>query len=58
MVIITVVQARAEWPAAQLAHVVGLSMEALRLRIMFWINQGVLAEARTAAGVVRVPLTL
>ena len=52
------VQTRAEWPAAQLAHAVGLSLEALRQRIMFWINQGVLAESRTAAGVVRVPSLL
>ncbi|KAK9907618.1 hypothetical protein WJX75_007065 [Coccomyxa subellipsoidea] len=43
-------RARGEWPAAQLAHAVGLSTEALRVRIMFWINQGVLTEARTAAG--------
>jgi hypothetical protein len=49
------VQARGEWPAAQLAHAVGLSTEALRVRIMFWINQGVLTEARTAAGLVSAP---
>lgn len=49
------VQARWEWPAAQLAHAVGLSTEALRARIMFWINQGVLTEARTAAGLVSAP---
>ncbi|EIE27163.1 hypothetical protein COCSUDRAFT_55186 [Coccomyxa subellipsoidea C-169] len=34
----------------RLAHALGLSAEALRARIMFWINQGVIAEARTAAG--------
>jgi len=49
------VQARTEWPAAQLAHAVGLPVDALRARIMFWINQGVIAEERTAAGLVRSP---
>ncbi len=49
------IQARWDWPAAQLAHALGLSAEALRARIMFWINQGVIAEARTAAGLVSHP---
>ena len=49
------IQARWDWPAAQLAHALGLSGEALRARIMFWINQGVIAEARTAAGLVSHP---
>ena len=33
------VQDRAEWPAQELAAAVGLSAEALRRRIMFWVNQ-------------------
>lgn len=48
-------QARREWPAAQLAHAVGVPVDVLRARSMFWINQGVIAEERTAAGLVRSP---
>ena len=32
------VQDRAEWPAQELAAAVGLSADALRRRIMFWVN--------------------
>jgi hypothetical protein len=33
------VQDRAEWPAEELAIAVGLGADALRKRIMFWVNQ-------------------
>jgi anaphase-promoting complex subunit 2 len=43
-------QARAEWPAAELAAAVGAPVDALRRRAAFWVAQGVVSEARGADG--------
>lgn len=39
-------QSRPEWPAAELAERMGVAPDALRRKIVFWINQGVLSESR------------
>ncbi|KAI7840711.1 hypothetical protein COHA_005527 [Chlorella ohadii] len=41
-------QTRPEWPAAELAERMGVAPDALRRKIVFWINQGVLSESRVA----------
>lgn len=33
-------QGRPEWPAGELAEVMGVASEVLRRKIIFWINQG------------------
>lgn len=33
-------QTRPEWPAAELAERMGVAPDALRRKIVFWINQG------------------
>lgn len=37
-------QSRPEWPAAELAEHMGVAPDALRRKIVFWINQGAVGE--------------
>lgn len=43
-------QDRGSWPAAELAASLGTSPDALRRKIIFWINQGVLSESKAPDG--------
>ena len=45
-------QERPAWHAAELAAAMGLTQEALRRRVLFWIGQGVLQETATQGGAV------
>ena len=45
-------QDRASWRAAELAAALGTSPDALRRKIIFWINQGVLSEAKADGALV------
>ena len=40
-------QEQGQWGLEELSRAVGVSQDVLRRRIMFWVNQGVITEART-----------
>ena len=46
-------QDRPAWQAAELAAAMGITVDGLRRRMLFWISHGVLQEIRTPAGLVR-----
>lgn len=45
-------QQRQEWTPAELSHTLGVSPDALRRKLVFWIQQGVVSEIHRADGMV------